>query len=148
MSGVFYIFSAITAVFFVLLIAKELFAKKTRLCLVCVSVSLTWIALLALYKKGIFDDVVILSLLMGQSIVGIFYLMEKRVKEELHIFKVPFLLTLTFAFYSAIAFPDDFLRVLSLLAGLWLVLGVLFFYRSNRKAGAFIKKLIECCKRW
>ena len=148
MSGVFYVFSAIIAVFFVLLIAKEVLSKKTRLCLICASISLTWITLLILYKKGIFDDTVILSLLMGQSIVGIFYLMERKVKEELHLFKVPFLLALTFAFYSAVVFPDDFAKVLALLAAFWLVLTVLFLYRNNRKTGVFIKKIIECCKRW
>ncbi len=148
MSGVFYVFSGIIAVFFVLLAAKELFAKKSRLCLICASVSLTWLTLLVLYKKGVFDDVVILSMLMGQSIVGIFYLLEKKTSEKLHMFKVPFLLTLTFAFYSAVVFPDDFVKVLALLAALWAVLTILFFYRNNNKAGVIIRKLIECCKRW
>lgn len=147
MSGVFYIFSAIIAVFFVLLIAKELFARKTRLCLICASVSLTWITLLVLYKTGNFDNVVILSMLMGQSVVGIFYLLEKRTSEKFHLFKVPFLLTLTLAFYSLIVFPDDF-RVFVLLAAFWIVLTVLFLYRNNNKVGVIIKKLIECCKRW
>lgn len=148
MSGVFYIFSGIIAVFFVLLIAKELFARKARLCLICASVSLTWITLLILYKKGIFDDAVILGMLMGQSVVGIFYLLERKASEKFQVFKVPFLLTLTFAFYSAVAFPEDFVKVFALLAALWIALVVLFFCRNNKKAGAFIKKLVECCRRW
>lgn len=148
MSGVFYIFSAIIAVFFFLLIAKELLARKARLCLICASISITWVTLLMLYKKGYFDNVVILSMLMGQSIVGIFYLMEKKTSEKFHLFKVPFLLTLTLAFYSLIVFPTDFMRVFMLLAAFWSVLTVLFLYRNNRKAGVFIKKLIECCRRW
>ncbi len=148
MSGVFYIFFGIIAVFFVLLAAKELFARKTRLCLMCASVSLTWIALLVLYKKGVFDDVVVLSMLMGQSIVGIFYLLERKTSERFHIFKVPFLLTLTLAFYSAVVFPQDFIKVAALLAVFWAVLVALFFFRSNGKAGVIVKKLIECCKRW
>ncbi len=148
MSGIFYIFFAITAVFFVLLIAKSLLAKKTRLCLICASVSLAWITLLILYKKGAFDDVVILSMLMGQSIVGVFYLLERKTSERLHLFKLPFLLTLTFAAYSFIVFPEDLIKVAALLGALWAALLLLFFYRKNGKASALVKKIIECCKRW
>ncbi len=148
MSGVFYVFAGIIAAFFVLLVAKEFFARKTRLCLVCASISLTWLTLLVLYKKGIFDDVVILSMLMGQSIVGIFYLLEKKTREELHLFKVPFLLTLTFAFYSVVVFPEDFVKVASLLGALWAALLLLFFYRKNSAVNSLVKKILECCKRW
>ncbi len=148
MSEVFYIFSAIIAVFFVLLIAKELFVRKTMLCLICASVSLTWIALLVLYRKGVFDGPIILSMLMGQSIVGIFYLMERKVKGELHLFKVPFLLTLTFAFYSLIDFPDDFAKAAALLGILWAALLLLLLFRKNGRVNSLVKKILECCRRW
>lgn len=136
------------AAFFVLLAAKELFARKTRLCLICASVSLSWITLLVLYKKGIFEDAIILSLLMGQSIVGIFYLLENRVKGELHLFKVPFLLTITFVFYSAVAFPYDFMKVAALLGALWAAMLLLFLFRKNSSVNSLVKRILECCKRW
>ncbi len=148
MSGVFYIFAAITAVFFFLLVAKGLLARKARLCLICASVSLTWVTLLVLYKNGYFDDAIILGMLMGQSIVGIFYLLEGKLDEKFHLFKVPFLLTLTFAFYSLVVFPEDFLKAAVLLGALWAVFTLLFFYRNNKVAKGLVKRMLECCKRW
>lgn len=148
MSGVFYVFSGIVAVFFVLLAAKELFARKTRLCLVCASVSLAWLSLFVLYRKGVFDDAVLLGLLMGQSVTGIFYLVERKVKEELRLFRVPFLLTLTLAFYSLIVFPEDFIRVAALLGALWAALLLLFLFRKNSSINSLVKRILECCKRW
>ncbi len=148
MSGVFYIFAAIIALFFVLLLAKGLIARKARLCLVCASVSLTWITLLILYKRGYFDDVVILGMLMGQSIVGIFYLLEGKLDEKFHLFKVPFLLTLTLVFYSLVSFPEDFTGVAMLLGALWAALLLMFFFRKSKWVGGFVKKILECCRRW
>ncbi len=149
MSGVFYIFSGIIALFFVLLAAKELFfAKKIRLCLICASVSLTWLTLLVLYRRGVFGDAVLLGMLMGQSVVGIFYLLEKKVREDLHLFKVPFLLTLTFAAYSVIVFPEDFMKAAILLGALWAAMLLLFFGRKHKGVSSLARKILECCKRW
>ncbi len=147
MVAAFYVFAAITALFFTLLLLKTLIKSKSRLCVICASVSITWIALLALYWKGYFENTVLLGMLMGQSVTGIFYLVEKKTKKELHVFRLPFLLTLTFAFYSLLTLQGN-LKTAALVSALWAAFLLLFIYRKNSKANAVVKKLIECCKNW
>jgi len=130
------ILAGIMALFFILLLIKSFIKKK--FCVVCVSVSLTWITLLILYFLDIFTDKLIIGILMGGTSVGLFYMLH----EKLGIFKLPFLLTLISIIYFIL--ESFVVNGLYLIAGLW----VLFFIFNLFQNKPFFKKIVECCKKW
>ncbi len=137
----------VIAVLFVgLLIIKSI--TKWKFCVICTSVSVTWIALLVSYRLGIFDQPVIIAVLMGQSIVGLYYFLENKTNEELHVFRLPLLLTLTLAAFAALGVTTDLVYGLSLLAALWVVLSLLYLYRRNPTIRIVVDRIIACCKDW
>jgi hypothetical protein len=136
----------ISVLFVGLLIIKGI--SKWRFCVICTSVSITWMTLLVLYWLGVFDQPVIIAVLMGQSIVGLYYLLEKKTREELHIFRLPLLLTLMLAAFLALGVTTNLAYELSLLAALWVVLTLLFLYRRNPRIRIVVDRIIACCKDW
>jgi hypothetical protein len=137
----------VIAVLFVgLLIIKSI--TKWKFCVICTSVSVTWMALLVSYWLEIFDQPVIIAVLMGQSIVGVYYFLENKTDEELHVFRLPLLLTLTLATFAALGVTTDLVYGLGLLAALWVVLSLLYLYRQNPKTRIVVDRIIACCKDW
>src|SRR3989344_5354162 len=148
MTSIFNILIIIIVLFFMLLIIKEFIYKfKEKFCVICLSVTLTWLSLLFLYWFGLFQDKIIMALLMGQTILGVFYLVEKKVNEEIKIFRLPFILTLITIGYLSLTMPNDIMKTIILLFTIWLIFFILYFYRSNQNLKLFIKKIIECCRR-
>ncbi|MEK6950351.1 MAG: hypothetical protein AABX13_01355 [Nanoarchaeota archaeon] len=143
---VFTVLLGITALFFIFLLVKSLFS--VRGCVLCTAITVSWVVLLLLYKMGWFNNLVLLALLLGQTVVGIFYLVEKKVKEELTLFRLPFLLTLTLGAYSLLQFPPEFLKILVFLTFLWWGHILLYLYREKPAFQGKVKRLIECCKGW
>ncbi len=80
--------------FFVLI--KEPFERRLdfNLCSICAAVSLTWISLLLFYLLGIFNDKLIIAILMGQSTVGIMYSFEKKFKKNKNLLALKVLIIL------------------------------------------------------
>ena len=149
MINIFYIFIGIIVLFFIFLIAKGFSKKfKDKFCAICAAVSVTWICLLVLYWLGIFENKVIIALLMGQSILGVYYIAEKKAKQELQVFRLPFLLTLIAFGYSLLTVPGDLIMVILLLLALWTFFIFLYLYRNNKNMRSFVKKIVECCKKW
>ncbi|MBI5413731.1 hypothetical protein HZA42_05280 [Candidatus Peregrinibacteria bacterium] len=144
----FIIFAAITALFVLLLIVKSV--GKWKFCVLCVSVGITWLTLLVLYWSGIFNNSAIMTLLIGNSVVGIYYLAEKKTAERLHIFRLPFFLTLLLAGYELVTATamSKLIPSLLLLAFLWLLSGILFTYRDNPSFKKAVTSILECCKNW
>jgi len=153
--------SGIIVFFILFLILKELLPKmiKKKFCVICASVFTTWVILLILFWLGIFTNKTIIALLIGQSILGIFYLAEKKADEKLKLFRLPFLLTLIFSAYLLLEKSDFILTIISMLLILWAFFLLLYFYKSRRNdnekkdnkqslINSFIKKIIECCKNW
>ena len=87
-------------------------------------------------------------MLIGQSITGIYYAIEKKVKEELTLFRLPFLITLTIIGYALLAPKDYIIKNILLLLFLWVLYLFIYLYRNNKNINFIIKKIIECCKRW
>lgn len=139
----FYIFLGIIVLFFMILVIKSFVRKE--FCAICSSVSLTWMFLLVVYWFGKFDDSVLIALLVGQSVLGVFYLAEKKSSDALKIFRLPFLLSLVFVAYSLIVLFID-LAVLELLVVLWIIFGAIFLYRDNSRMKLFVDKIVACCK--
>lgn len=154
MNNLFYIFAAITLLFFILLFLKTIIRKsrKFEFCVICASISLTWISLLILFYLGFYKDAILIALLMGGSIVGVFYflesLVEKTKKKQLKLFKLPFLLTLIFVAYLIISPSSLDVLVIVFLGILWMLFLLVFLYKKNKRLKRITNKLIECCKRW
>ena len=145
MESLFYAIIGIIGLFFILLILKNILNFK-KLCVLCVSVSLTWIVLLILFLTNIFTDKIIIAILMGHTSLGIFYLWEKNVREKFKIFRLPLLLTFIFIIYAVL---ENFeFNSLLLILGLWIVFSLIYLFRNNKKFSKVAKKLIECCRNW
>lgn len=139
----FYVFLAISLLFMASLAFKNLILKKP-FCSLCVAVASVWLALLVLYKNGRFNDDVLIGLLVGQSITGIFYFARRRRPKILRIFSLPFFLSLTAIFYTIVT-GDIQLSVFVLLLVLWLAAWVVFTMR-NDPGKKVAKILAECCE--
>jgi|Deesub1362A_J573_1020465.scaffolds.fasta_scaffold00340_38 CDP-diglyceride synthetase len=150
MANIFPVLSGITVLFFVLLAVKELFNHKfkERFCVICAAVTFTWIFLLVLYWLRIFENQIIIALLIGQTTIGIFYLAEKELKDVFKLFRLPFLLTLIVIAHSLLAVPDDIIKSILFLSVVWLIFILIYVYKNNGKINYLLKKLIECCKNW
>lgn len=140
----------ITSLFFLFLIAKSILSNKLKenFCVICAAISISWLVLLVLLKLSYFNDKIIVALLMGQSILGTFYLVEKKAKEQYKIFRLPFLLTLTLVAYYILEPKQDIASSIIFLSILWLIFVLVFVYRNNNKINMLTKRLIECCKNW
>ena len=125
-----WVFLAITVLFFLSLYVK-------RVCAICAAVSATWIVLLFMYWVGMFTDVVLLALLMGQSITGLLYLVRDRLPE----FQLPIILTLILLAYILITHAFAW-QAFVFVAILWVGVALL----TQKKS--FMKRLVECCKQW
>lgn len=135
---------AVIGLFVLGLAAKRILSRK--MCVFCMSIVLTWTTLFVLYRSGHFHDTALLSLLMGQSITGLFYFVEKRVSPALRIFTLPFSLTLTVIFYYAITLTKNVLSAFAILLGLWLVAYVLFTWRNDPGKKQLTDAVMRCCE--
>ena len=142
----------IIALFFIILLIKEMFLRKTRkeFCVICISISLTWLILLVLYWMKLFDNFLIIGLLIGMSVTGVYYFFESKfgkINKRIKIFRLPFVLTLILLAYYILTFENIFKSIL-IVIGLWILFIFVYLFNSNKKINVFAKKLIECCKKW
>lgn len=140
------IFVAIVFLFSLFLLLQTIGKKK--FCALCVSISLTWFALLILYWLKVFDNPVLIAILLGSSVTGFYYLIERKTKKLLHLFRLPFFLTLVFFAYLLLGNTREILFPFLFLVLLWAIFFVLYLYRENPGANKLINRLLECCKRW
>ncbi|KKU15252.1 hypothetical protein A3A20_00995 [Candidatus Wolfebacteria bacterium RIFCSPLOWO2_01_FULL_45_19] len=146
MSLLFSVFVLISFLFFILLAIKEMLGLK--FCVLCASVSAAWLGLLTAYIAGFWNDAVLLAIFMGGSVVGIMYLLEKKLPPEFDIFRLPFYLSGAALVWFILARAADF-GVLVLLAGLWLVTGAIYALKNKSKVVKKIaERLIACCRDW
>ncbi len=136
----------ITGLFGTLLLIKSITGWK--FCVICTSVGITWIGLLLAYWLGRFEQPLIIAVLMGQSIVGAYYFLERKIDEYWHVFRLPFLLTATLAALVMLGMHVDVPAALSLLGILWVALSLLLLYRQNPKTKAVVDRIIACCRDW
>lgn len=131
----------ITALFFVILWIKSVFNLK-KLCVICISVTLAWIVLLILYFSGVFNDKILIALLMGHTSLGLFYLFY----DKLGILRLPYLSTNIFIIYSVL--NGLIFNGLYFILGLWLFFFLIYLSKKNKKISKLAKKIIECCRKW
>ena len=138
----------VIALFVLILVVKPFLGKKgEKICAICLSFALTWIVLLFLYYFGKFDNLILIGLLIGLTILGIYYTLERNVSREKTIFRLPLLLTLILIGYFVLTL-ENLIREAIIVAVLWSLFGVLYFYRHSYKLKKFVDKIVECCKKW
>lgn len=141
-----YVLLGISALFFFVLLIKSL-TKNKKICAICSAVFIAWFSLLVLFYAGKFSNQIIISVLLGMSITGIYYLAEKNAGKKLTIFRLPFILTLISLGYFLVALNFQFNAIIFILA-LWLAFFLLYLFKENPPLSSFANKLIECCKKW
>jgi len=146
MSEITAIFATIIGLFVLLLGVKSLIRRD--FCALCGAVSITWLAFLALAYSGQFENRFIIGVLMGQSVIGVFYYLNGRVSSEWKIFSLPFVLSLTFIASALLGGQVWASSALLLLGGLWVAALAVFLLRRYPRISALAKKAIECCKNW
>jgi len=137
------VFALISLLFIVGLIYNQ--RSKKALCAICASIALTWLLLLILYKTDAYQDTVLLSLLMGQSITGLYYLGVRRLPKSLRIFTLPFFLSLTAIFYLLIT-AKLVLGAFAFAAAWWLVAWLIFVWRDDPGKKRLSNAVINCCE--
>lgn len=137
MSDLFLVLSTVSGLFVLLLIVKT-FSKKD-FCVICASVSLSW---LALFWRA---DPLLIGILMGQSAIGLYYLLNAKLSDTFKIFRLPYVLSAVAAIYFLLS-PDGLdLRSIYFIAAIWLLFSIIAF---TKRHGKLVKSLIECCKNW
>lgn len=135
----------IVAIFFILLVLRIIFNLKKG-CVICLSVTLTWVALLTFYFLNIFADKIIIAILMGHTSLGLFYLWEKKVKKKFKVFRLPLLISFIFIIYTIL---ENFrFSSLIFIIALWILFFIIYLFRNEKSIQLFFKKIIECCKKW
>ena len=140
-----WVFLAIATLFYAGLIIKPLL--KMKFCTICLAVSLTWLSLLILRQLGLFENDLILAMLLGQSVVGGYYLWERRAKTNALIFRLPVLLTLTFGAWTLLRLDLD-PTLMVIVTIVWIIHGLLHYYRAHDGVKTYVDKIIACCSKW
>lgn len=141
MEPIIWILIGITALFFLLLALKSIFNVK-KACVICLSVTLAWITLLILYFLNLFPDKIIIAILMGHTSLGLYYILEKKVKKDFLLFRLPYLLTSILVIYYVL--NGSVINSSYFVLGLWFIFLTIYLFKNNNIA----KKIIECCKKW
>lgn len=131
--GFFEIIVLITLKFFFYLIVRHKL-NWTWLCAVCTSISSTWIMMLVgLYFFGHkLVNPTLVALFMGQSIVAVYYFLDKKYGQEYGLMRLPTLLFLTFMGYCLLnPFMDPSNIELWFSFYFILILGLIFFILHN-----------------
>lgn len=141
------VLAAIAAGFALLLALKR--ASGLRFCVLCVSLAGTWLVLFVLYRTGAYANTLLLALLMGQSVTGLHYLLEKRLPESLLVFRLPFVLSLTALAYLLLAPGVSAAAALAaVLAVVWAAALAVYARRDAGRFRQLARQLVECCRDW
>lgn len=140
-----YPFLTISGFFLFFLLVRKI--SKFNFCLFCASVFLTWLIFLILFYLDKFNNLILISILMGGSIVGIIYLLEEKLKEKFLFFKLPFYLTLVFIALIFLKF-NFYFEIFNFILIIWLIFLLLFLFKNNKKIKEIFQVIINCCKNW
>lgn len=80
-----YTLVSIVLLYLIVVLVKDKLYKltKIKLCAICAAVSLTWLLLIILKLSGYNLDILLIGILMGQSVTGIMYSLQEKIKNKL-----------------------------------------------------------------
>ena len=139
---------ATTAVFLIALFVHSLGSGRLKFCTVCVTVSLTWLFLLIVRLLGYSINPILIGVLMGESIVGLYYLIEKKAPPAWQIFRWPYIITMTIVVYLIVGVRAGAWQAILLLISLWIIWGSVFALRKFPPVKKIMERLIACCRDW
>ncbi len=124
-----------------------------RICPICAGVSGTWLGLIAAYFLGYPIDLIIPALLMGGSVVGIAYQLEKKLLAESAGWRSPLLWKMLFIPAGFVAAYGILVQQWSILiAALIFLLWLSFLFiaprtnvNKNKKVEELEEKMKNCC---
>ncbi|MBI2631674.1 hypothetical protein HYW75_01590 [Candidatus Pacearchaeota archaeon] len=150
MGNLLFVLLIITALFFIFLAVKQMFSEpiKKKFCVICSAVTITWIGLFILNRLGFFSDLVLLALLMGQTILGVFYIVESKVEERFKLFRLPFLLSEVLIAYFIINSSYNFTFEILFIMILWFFFWLIYLYRTKTGFNKLVNSIVDCCKKW
>mgnify|MGYP003394444353 CR=1 FL=1 len=137
---------ATTAIFLLALLVQNF--TRLKFCAICVTVSLTWLTLLIAWLLGFFIDPLLIGILMGESVIGLYYLIEKKTEVIWQIFRWPYIITMTSAVYLIVGTRSSVWLSLILLLLVWFVWIAIFVLRKYPAIKKITEKLIACCRDW
>ena len=137
---------AITGFFLLYFLIKPWVERLADYCVICISVTTTWVVGLVLYFTGYLTDPLLLALLMGTSVTGGYYYLDAKY-EVLHFFRLPLFLSLLTTAFSILSLTVEW-KAFLLLSCLWVVFGLIYGYRTSPAFSGLVKRVIECCKNW
>ena len=139
------VFVSIVLLFGVFLAIKK--SSTISICAICLAVSVTWVWLFITQKAMLIDEPALLAILMGESALGVYYLVDERVAKHFTIFRLPFLLTLTLMVYTAVTLTVQ-IPTYIFVGSVWIVFLFIYMYRYNDHVNQIIKSLADCCGKW
>lgn len=125
-----------------------------KFCAICSAVSLTWLGLLGAYFLNFHQDILLIGILMGGSVVGLMYQLEKYFKnKQLTNFWLIRILLISFGFIGVYLLLLKKWEELMWLLILAILIGFssLFFVKSqdidklNKSEDSLREKLEHCC---
>ncbi len=137
--------TGLTALFFIFLGLKNW--KGWSFCAICVASTLTWITLVGLYILDMFDSLILIVLMAGMTLHGLYRLWEEKSSRKHLVFRLPVLLLGITVLYQVFVW-QIYSELLGLLVLVWLFFLMLYFYRENDRFEAYVDDLIECCRDW
>ena len=137
--------TGLTILFFILLGLKN--RTEWRFCAICTASTTTLITLTGLYVLDLFDSLILIVLMAGMTLHGLYQLWEEKSSRKYLMFRLPLLLTGITALYQAIVW-QIYLELFGLLTALWAIFLSMYFYRENDRFEAYVDDIIECCREW
>ncbi|PIR88072.1 MAG: hypothetical protein COU10_01070 [Candidatus Harrisonbacteria bacterium CG10_big_fil_rev_8_21_14_0_10_45_28] len=135
------VFGGIVVLFFGWLLVKSL-TKSHGLCAICASTTTTWLGLLGLRFLGLYENDILLAVLLGASATGGYYWLGKS--GNFALYKLPIFLSLIVGAYL-IAWWQVSWTLILLISVVWILFWIFSFGAKNK---GLLKKIIECCKNW
>lgn len=137
-----------TAIFLAAVYVRSLGLGRLRFCAVCVTVSLTWLSLLVARLLGYAVNQTLMGILMGESVIGLYYLIEKRAPVAWQIFRWPYIITMTVVVCLVAGVRSGAGLAVVLLIAMWTIWGAAFAWREYPFIKKITQQLIACCRDW
>jgi len=138
---------AATVIFALAILIQSL--TKLKFCAICVTVSSSWIILLLMYfLTNLITNPIIIAVLMGESVIGLYYLLEKKVPTTWQLFRWPYIVTMTTAVCVILGLREKIMSTIILVSIIWIIYLLIYFLRNYPIIKKIIQRLIACCRDW